>query len=183
MPLPEPAAERYRVHTRTILIEGYKRSDGLFDIEGRLTDTKDHDARMAEGVRRAGDPIHEMWVRLTIDEDLHIVDACAVTDAMPYAEACARITPDYAKLRGARIGPGFRNKLQALFGGLQGCTHLTELVGTMATGAVQALYGQRSQSRRTEGKPFQLDGCHALDTQGAVVARYYPQWYRGRPGS
>ena len=39
MPLSPPAA-RDPLHTRRIEINGYRRADGLFDIEGRLTDTK-----------------------------------------------------------------------------------------------------------------------------------------------
>ena len=39
MPLSPPEA-RERLHTRSIEINGYRRSDGLYDIEAHLTDTK-----------------------------------------------------------------------------------------------------------------------------------------------
>ena len=39
MPLSAPAA-RERLHTRQIECHGYRRADGLFDIEGHSTDTK-----------------------------------------------------------------------------------------------------------------------------------------------
>jgi hypothetical protein len=29
-----------------------------------------------------------------------------------------------------------------------------------------------------EGKPFQLDRCHALLTTTDTVREYYPKWYR-----
>ena len=41
MPLPEPGAKREPLHRRTIEIVGYRRADGLYDIEGRLHDRKD----------------------------------------------------------------------------------------------------------------------------------------------
>jgi Protein of unknown function (DUF2889) len=178
MPLPQPA-ERKRLHRRTIEIDGYERADGLFDIEGRLVDFKDFDFKLAEGIRAAGEPVHDMWVRITLDRDLNVIDACAVTDAMPYQGECNKITPDYARLKGHKIAPGFRNFLAALFGTTKGCSHLTELLGTLGPAAVQTVKGtERARPRDPNRKPFQLDGCHALVTTGEVVAKYYPRWYR-----
>jgi hypothetical protein len=64
-----------------------------------------------------------------------------------------------------------------MFGGVRGCTHITELAGSLATAAFQTLAGQRTQD--PDRKPFQLDKCHALDATRPVVAKYYPRWYRG----
>ncbi|NBS58566.1 MAG: DUF2889 domain-containing protein, partial [Betaproteobacteria bacterium] len=66
MALPIQDVERELTHTRRVRFEGYKRADGLWDIEGRLTDVKNHDFTLQTGVRRAGLPVHDMWVRLTI---------------------------------------------------------------------------------------------------------------------
>ncbi len=56
MPLPESPVSRQRLHVRRIVYEGWQREDGLFDIEARLVDTKDHDYTLASGTRRAGMP-------------------------------------------------------------------------------------------------------------------------------
>jgi hypothetical protein len=177
MPLPDPKRAREPLHRRSIEIRGYKRDDGLFEVEGHLVDTKDQDFKLAAGVRAAGQPIHEMWLRITVDRNLVIVDADAATDAMPYAGSCDTIVPDYRKLVGLAIRPGYIQKLKELFGGVRGCTHITELAGSLATAAFQTLAGQRTQPQ--DRKPFQLDKCHALDARGATVARYYPKWYTG----
>ena len=174
---PEAGVEREALHSRTIEIRGFRRADGLYDIEGRLVDTKPHDFRLAAGVRKAGEPIHSMWLRITIDRNLVIVDADATMDAMPYVGDCAKIEPAYRKLVGIAIRPGYQQKLKELFGGVNGCTHLTELAAALATGAFQTMAGQRVQDPAK--KPFQLDRCHALDATSPVVGRYYPQWYRG----
>src|SRR3954464_15207295 len=84
MPLPVTEVERELTHTRRVRYEGYKRTDGLWDIEAHLTDIKNHDYPLKSGVRRAGQPIHEMWLRITIDRKLVIVDATASSDAVPY---------------------------------------------------------------------------------------------------
>jgi hypothetical protein len=177
MPLPEPDAAREPLHRRSVEISGYKRADGLYDIEGRLLDTKAYDFKLAAGVRRAGEPVHAMSLRITIDRELNIVDAAAAMDAVPYAGHCGDIEPHYLKLVGLAIRPGYHKKLKELFGDVRGCTHLTELAGALATAAFQTLAGQRVQA--PDRKPFQLDRCHALDATKPVVAKHYPRWYRG----
>jgi hypothetical protein len=178
MPAPDDApAGREPLHTRSIEIRGYKRADGLYDIEGRLVDTKPHDFRLAAGVRKAGEPIHSMWLRITIDRNLVIVDAEARMDAVPYVDHCGTIEPAYRKLVGLAIRPGYQQKLKELFGGVKGCTHVTELAAALATGAFQTMAGQKVQDPAK--KPFQLDRCHSLDSTGPAVARYYPRWDRG----
>ena len=77
MPLPVSEVERELTHTRRVRYEGYKRADGLWDIEAHLTDIKNHDYHLKTGVRRAGQPVHDMWVRVTIDRSFTVVDARA----------------------------------------------------------------------------------------------------------
>lgn len=177
MPLPAQNVPRQSLHRRDISVRGFKREDGLFDIEGHLHDTKDIDFKVASGSRQAGESLHSMWIRITIDNTLTIVDAVASSDAMPYPGYCDQITLAYKKLIGLAIRPGFTNQVRDRLGGIQGCTHITELVGSLATTAFQTIAGQGIQT--PDKKPFQLDRCHALRTDGPAVARYYPNWYRG----
>ena len=172
-----PTVAREPIHTRAIEIRGFKREDGLFDIEGHLVDTKPYDFKLAAGLRPAGEPVHGMWLRITVNRELVIVDAAAATDDMPYVGECDKATPHYRKLVGLAIRPGYHQKLKELFGGVRGCTHITELAGAVATAAFQSMAGQGLQP--PDRKPFQLDRCHALDSHGPVVARYYPRWYKG----
>ncbi|MFO1414441.1 MAG: DUF2889 domain-containing protein [Burkholderiales bacterium] len=165
------------MHTRAVTYDGYKRADGLIDIEAHMTDTKDHDYALLTGVRPAGTPIHEMWVRVTIDMDLTVHDIEAVTESMPYPGACNRITPEYRRLIGANLAMGFRKRLHDDLGHVQGCTHLTEMLSYLPTAAFQTLGGFIPEDDgRT--KPFQLDKCHALETSTDTVQRFYPKWYR-----
>ena len=163
---------------RAVTYEGYRRGDDLFDIEGHLTDVKDHDYKLLTGVRRAGEPVHDMWIRLTIGGD-YLIRAIEVrTDEMPYPGACDLITPAYDKLVGASLLHGFRRTLQEAMGGVRGCSHLTELLSHAPTAAIQMFAGLRREIEGDE-RPFQLDRCHALETTTETVRRYYPRWYRG----
>jgi DUF2889 family protein len=177
MPGLEPTVERELLHRREIEIRGFKRADGLFDIEGHLVDTKPYDFRLAAGVRPAGEAVHGMWLRITVDRELKIVDAAASMDAMPYVDYCNQVVPAYKLLIGLAIRPGYQQRLKELLGGVRGCTHITELAGSLATATFQTMAGQRIQPEHQ--KPFQLDRCHALAVTSPVVGRYYPKWYRG----
>ena len=178
MPLSEDPVSRILKHTRSVRFEGYARSDGLWDIEAHLTDVKPDDYQLAPGVRPAGSPVHDMWIRLTIDRRMNVVGAGASTDAMPYPPYCAAIAPDYAALAGLNLMRGFRQALYERFGGVGGCTHLTELLAQFPSAAIQVLAGEQRDNHDYGRKPFQLDRCHALDTGGEAVRLYYPRWQR-----
>jgi hypothetical protein len=182
IPLSPPKAPRERLHNRSISYDGYRRSDGLLDIEAHIVDTKDHDYALLTGIRPAGVPVHDMWVRVTIDDTLTIRDIEAVTDSMPYPGACNRIAPDYRKLIGANLVQGFRKQLHDVVGHTKGCTHITEMLSYLPSAAVQTFAGLIPEDDGVN-KPFQLDKCHALVTSGETVRRYYPKWYRPAPDS
>ena len=173
----ETRVARELLHTRAVEIRGYRREDGLYDVEGHLVDTKPRDFQLASGVRAAGKPVHDMWLRITVDATLTIVDAAAAMDGMPFVDHCGAIVPAYRKLVGLAIRPGYNNRVKELLGGVRGCTHVTELAGSLATAAFQTLAGQVTQD--PERKPFQVDRCHALDASGPAVARFYPRWSTG----
>src|ERR1700674_3976428 len=172
MPLPAPAPRKL-VHTRTITCCGYERTDGLWDIEGHLTDVKTgrHLSRHGGRERGRGQPIHDMWIRLTVDLDLLIHDVDALTDQGPYP-VCGDITPHFKRLKGVTVGAGWRKQVQARLGGIEGCTHLVELLGPVATTAFQATV--RARDERSAGKPhakrpYQINSCHAYREDGDAV--------------
>ena len=180
MPLPVSDVERELTHTRRVRYEGYKRADDLWDIEAHLTDVKNHDYRLKTGVRRAGTAIHDMWIRVTIDRRMKIVDAAACTDAVPYPGGCERAVPEYRKLIGLNLMEGFRKRARELLGGVRGCTHITEMLSGLPTAAIQTFAGEMPEEDESGRKPFQLDQCLALETTSDTVRKWYPRWYRGK---
>lgn len=177
MPLSSPAA-RERLHRRGVSYEGFRRDDGLFDIEAHITDHKDRDYKLAMGTRSKDIPVHNMWARVTIDRRFEVIDIEAVTDEMPYPGQCNRIGPEYKKLIGSNLLKGFRKSIADNLGGVKGCTHLSELLGYLPTAAVQTFAGIKNEADSVDGrKPFQLDSCHALATNTETVRVYYPKWF------
>jgi hypothetical protein len=181
MPLSPPVPRALR-HTRAIQVQAYKRDDGLWDLDARITDIKALDVTLASGVRTAGTPLHDLSLRLTINTDLVVVDAEAASDAVPYPGYCDVIGPAYKKLLGLSLVKGFRANLKERLAGVLGCTHLTELAQVLPTAAIQAFANDVLRARDGDDddlspqRPFQLDKCHALRTDGPGVARYYPRW-------
>lgn len=184
MPLSKPQPRKH-VHTRSIELNGYSREDGLWDIEAHMTDIKSYDIenQWRNGIA-SGDPIHEMWVRITIDSKFLVTDVEAVTDNSPF-EMCPAITSAYRELIGIRIGRGWRRAINEKVKGKYGCTHITELLQPLATVSFQTLMGniQKNDSKRREQvkhvKPMVINSCHAWAEDSEVMKKHLPEYYTG----
>lgn len=183
MPLSSPA-DREPIHVRRVVCRGFRRKDGLWDIEGHITDVKTYDFHNSErGEVKAGTPVHEMWVRITVDDDLLIHDAEASTEHAPYG-ICPQAAPSMEKIRGIRIGAGWRREINKRIGGTLGCTHLRELLGPMATTAYQTIIPIKAENRgsSTGKRPAIIGTCHAYAPDSPVVKRLWPEHYRDSGG-
>ena len=175
--------DRSPAHRRTITLDGYARDDGAYDIEAELIDTKAHSfPSRAHGEIKKGEALHHMHVRVTVTEEMEIIAAEAVTIQGPYHE-CPQGANAIANLVGETIRPGWKKVVTRAIGGVQGCTHITELMGPVATVAFQTIYGERAKRARenalenalesaAENAPGQMDNrqmagllnsCHALE--------------------
>jgi len=181
---PDP---REPLHTCRLEIRGYHRDDGLWDIEGHLVDTKVYAFENSHrGEVAAGEPVHEMWLRLTLDGGLTIRGVEAVTDHGPF-RPCPDATANFAKLEGLRIGPGWNRAVRERTGGVKGCTHLNEMLAQMATTAFQTLYSTKrrngdateSRAKGETASPPLLNSCHAFAADGEVVKEFWPEKYTG----
>ena len=182
MALSKPVA-RALAHTREIKCCGYERDDGLWDIEATLTDRKAYSfANHDRGSINAGEAIHEMHVRLTIDNDFVVQGAEAATLNSPF-NACPKVADSYKALIGLRVGPGWRKNVYSQFGHQKGCTHLTEmLLGPIGTTAYQTIGGSKLKSSLKEqsGAGNRLvNTCHALASDGEMIKREWPDLYTG----
>ena len=180
MPLPA-SVEREELHCRTIEMRGYRRSDGDYEIEGRVTDVKTRaiqpqgcDAPMPAGV-----PIHDMSVRLVVDEFLVVKDVVAVTDGYPFPD-CPHAAGSLAALKGARIAAGWTARVKGLLG-RESCTHLVEILIPMATTAFQTLAEvrfARGDELDAVGRPVRIDSCYAYSEARELVRRRWPAFHK-----
>jgi hypothetical protein len=91
------------------------------------------------------------------------------------------VVPNFQRLVGLRLGRGFRAKLTALVGGTEGCTHLIELFGPIATTAFQTIFPwkHRNEPNGQPGEPVMLDACRGFARDGEVVRRFWPEHAKG----
>jgi Protein of unknown function (DUF2889) len=199
MPLSEPAA-RELLHSRDIEIRGYRREDGLYDIEAQLADSKSYGfSNRDRGFVEPGEKLHHMWLRLTVDESMQIVASEAATDSAPYT-VCPQAAPNFARLAGLRIKAGFLREAAHLVGGTAGCTHLRELFQQIATTAFQTInphkawreakargeadirgtdkLDKRIAQKMLGGVGSMVDSCLAYAADGPIVRRRWPQLFR-----
>ena len=185
MPLP-PSEPRDELHLRRIEARGFRRHDGLFEVEGRVVDTKTASFKLAHGEKRlaAGEHLHEMTVRITFDQDFVVTDAIAVTDASPHS-ICPEVTPALAGLKGLVIGAGWNRGVRERLGGALGCQHINELLAQMATVAFQSLAPLRQAlplKLDQNGRPVKIDSCYAYGSTREVVRLRWPEHYDGPHG-
>jgi hypothetical protein len=91
------------------------------------------------------------------------------------------------RLKGQRMGPGWRKVISEHIGGTDGCTHLREMLFNMATAAYQTLPSGQWHRREQGGEPhpavrepFFLNQCHTWAYDSPTVQRSYPMFYKPR---
>lgn len=177
MPLSKPA-RRVIAHQRTVNCNGYQREDGLWDIEGHMQDVKSKPIDNPErgGYVAAGEPFHNLGLRITIDQTLLIHSVEAYIDASPF-RMCPGVVGVFKKLEGTRIGPGWQRQSKELLGGVQGCTHLSELLMPIATTAVQTLWPSAKADVMKLGAQVMLNTCRTWAQDSEVIKTYLPELY------
>ncbi len=178
--------KRELLHNRNISFKGYIRDDELFEIEAELIDTKNYDFQNHDrGTIKKDEPIHQMKIKLVLDDNLFVVDAEAKTENSPYS-ICKNANSNFKKIIGLQIKSGWKREITKLIGETNGCTHITELLSSAATAAFQTIYPYKSKQKnrnetklnQNQEKPLLLGTCHAFNTSSEVVKRLWPKWYQ-----
>jgi Protein of unknown function (DUF2889) len=181
--MSDSTPDREPIHTRSIVCRGYRRSDGLWDIEATLTDTKSYAFENSyRGRLEPGDPVHEMRLTLTFDDRLTVQAVKAETLNHPWS-ICPTATPAYQKLIGLQVRPGWTQAVRERTAGAAGCTHLTELLGTIATTAFQTVMPLKrnvGELDSTARRPALLDSCVAYAEGSEHARRLWPAWHEKR---
>jgi len=175
---------REELHFRRIDMRGYRRSDGLYEVEGRVVDRKPHDLQMPGHTRvvPAHEPMHDMGVRLVFDDTMVVHEVHTFTDSSPYP-SCPEGGRALQAIAGLTMTRGWAKEVSARLGGDRSCTHLKELLVPLATAAFQSLSMLRiSRPARCDenGRPDKIDSCYAYAADGEVVRARWPSFFRPR---
>lgn len=174
MPLSPPTIDRQPRHIRSVRYQSFERSDGLWDVEGELIDTKAIDIpRMRGGTLRAGQPVHHMHIRVTVDTQLVVHAIEAVMDAHPI-EGCPGALDAMQRMVGCCMAKGWRKAIDQHLGQIAGCTHMRELLMNMATATFQSITSAFRTNDDTP--PAFLGECKGWDGHGPAVAEHFPKF-------
>jgi hypothetical protein len=104
-------------------------------------------------------------------------------DATP-SNHCLGAAPNFVKLIGLKLVPGFNRTARTVLDGTLGCTHLIDLLGPMATTAHQTIWAKRfrpvTASSGDEKSPSPIvNSCRGWADDGPLVATAFPQFYTG----
>lgn len=175
MPLSTPTVARNPQHIRTVNFRSFERADGLWDIEGELIDTKaiDQPRPHSQNIRKAGEPIHHMLIRLTINTQLVVQAVEASMEAHPL-QGCPGALEAMQRMVGCSMARGWRKSIERNLAGIAGCTHMRELLQNMATAAFQSVVSAFQTS--PDQPPAYAGRCTGWDFNGPGVATYLPQF-------
>jgi hypothetical protein len=179
------SAPRREIHHRQIDMRAFEREDGLYDVEAHLVDRKPFPFKRSSSPEPIppGVPLHDLWVRLTVDEAYVVQSIHASSDVTPFA-LCSEAEATLAVLIGEKVARGWSTKVKERLRGAAGCTHLMEMLVTMGTTAhqgIRALHPEQVRSVSSDGVPLKIDSCYAYGRQRAVVKMLWPEHYQPKP--
>jgi hypothetical protein len=147
-----------KLHTRKIEVTTYDYDGQKIIVEGRLKDDRFQDSYLITGEKFPRGAIHHMTIRLLVNcSNLLIEDVDVDMISVP-REVCRETNDCLTQIKGLTITKGFTLKVKKIAGGNKGCTHLVELIQTMAPAVFQGYAAYQAQ------KPASLDSDHAKMT-------------------
>ncbi|MGC4250594.1 MAG: DUF2889 domain-containing protein [Sphingobium sp.] len=180
--LPE-GVTREELHHRQLDFHGFRRSDGLFEIHGRITDRKTFDFTPPSGPKTipAGSPVHDMQIVIVFDRGMIIQEVRTSMNAFPYI-SCPGGGDTLQALVGLHIGRGWNNEVRKRLPLCDTCTHLREILTPLASAAFQTMTGMNGPMpdiRDANGRPTKIDSCHAYGASRELVKQLWPEFHEG----
>jgi hypothetical protein len=179
MPI-EHTKPRREIHHRTLDMRAFARDDGLYDVEARLVDTKPYDFVRLTNAERwpANQPLHDLRIRLAVDDDFVVREIQASSDVTPFG-ICKEAERTLAVLIGERIARGWSSRVKERLRGAASCTHLMEMLIPMGTTALQGIRALRNEAGvNPEDRIDKIDSCYAFARDREIVQRVWPAHYR-----
>jgi len=134
-------------HTRNIGVSTYTVDSNHLVSEGRLTDVRVKDYYKFSGEKVDGGTLHDLRLILLIRiPELVIEDLEVIIETVPRSD-CQLIADSMLPVIGMPITGGFSAKVREIAGGIKGCTHLLNLIITMAPAVMQGYWAYAYQQK------------------------------------
>ena len=172
--------ERIPIHQRSYETEAFDEGDGRMRVRGRLTDNKPQGLCLADGKDLV---IHDMCIDLLVDPQTFTIVAVENEMMVRAYSNCEAILPNYQALVGVSITRGYSSRVKKLFGGPNGCSHMSALLQAMGPVAVQATWSFLSLHESLESRlnrsddpeererklRMMVNSCHVWQEEGEHV--------------
>jgi hypothetical protein len=165
-----------KLHTRNIEVSIYDYDGQRIIAEGFFKDDRFQETHLITGETFPSGAIHHMTIRLLVKCSNFLIEDIAVDLLSVPRQVCRETIGCLAPLKGLTVTKGFTSKVKKLVGGNKGCTHLVELLLTMAPVIFQGLAAQQSQKPAAfESDQVKMmsqslvNTCHAWREDGPVV--------------
>ncbi|MBQ30683.1 MAG: hypothetical protein CL434_12935 [Acidimicrobiaceae bacterium] len=172
--------ERIPIHQRSYETEAFDEGDGRMRVRGRLTDNKPQGLCLADGNDLV---IHDMCIDLLVDPQTFTIVAVENEMMVRAYSNCEAILPNYQALVGVSITRGYSSRVKKLFGGPNGCSHMSALLQAMGPVAVQATWSFLSLHESLESRlnrsddpeererklRMMVNSCHVWQEEGEHV--------------
>ena len=165
-----------KIHSRKIEVSTYDYDGQRIIVEGVLKDDRFQDSYLLTGEKFPKGAIHHMAIRLLVNcSNLLIEDIDVELISVP-RDMCRETINCLAQIKGLTISKGFTLKIKKIAGGSKGCTHLVELIQTMAPAIFQG-YATHQAQKPVSFDPdqanmilqFLVNTCHAWREDGPYV--------------
>ena len=165
-----------KIHNRNLDISSYIVNDKQILIVGELKERNLVTIYKKPDEPREPKIFHHMQIQLLIEGTaLTIKDVCVKMPSTPHNEICREMEKSLDEIKGLDIAPGFTSKIKKIAGGIKGCAHLTTLLLSMASAAVQGYWIFEARTVHRSDKPnldiekYLFDTCWAWRKDGPLA--------------
>lgn len=165
-------------HTRNIDISTYAVDEYHIVSKGSLKDVRMKDYYLFTGEKKDAGKLHDLSIVLLIKiPEMKIEDLEVILDSVPRND-CRFIKKSLDPVIGMSLQGGFSSRVREVAGGSKGCTHLVNLIVTMAPAVMQgywAYYFQRKHDAAevigTQKGRGLKDSCYTWREEGEAYRR------------
>lgn len=168
-----------KIHNRNLDISSYLVDEKHILVEGQLKEGNLVTIYETSGETKGPGIFHHMQIQLLIEDDsLTIKDVWIKIPCAPHNEICREMENSLDGIKGLTIAPGFTAQIKKIAGGIKGCAHLTTLLLSMASAAVQGYWvfetrtAQENDNPHLDMEKYLFDTCWAWRTDGPLVNRF-----------
>jgi hypothetical protein len=168
-----------KIHNRNIDISSYIVDEEHILIAGELKEKNLITVYKSSGELIEPNIFHHMQIQLLVKSaELKIMDIYVKIPGAPHDDICREMENSLAEIKGLNIMPGFTSKVKKIAGGVKGCVHLTTLLLSMASSALQGywIFEARNKDRNENSvldvEKFLIDTCWAWRKDGSLAKKF-----------